>query len=523
MKLFPSVLALPLATIIASCCDEENINLHLIGDSTMADYQENTTQIRGWGEMLSQFVPDGVTVNNYARPGRSSRSFYEEGSWENVLNNIQDGDYVLIQFAHNDERDKGLDSEDGRGTAPWSTYRSFLKKYIDESRAKGAHPILVQPIIRRYFDGNSLTAKGCHNLSPTPDDSSLNYTAAMASVAKSENVPIIDLCSQTKQIVEAFGPIDSKKQLFVYADNTHTQAKGAALFALAVAESLDTMNIWNGSTQYPRIATNPQNISFNDVFIGDTVWTCFDAIDFYGISPQNRRVLTHSAPITIEAPKGLKLSSKRNGELKDSLIINNDEGASVFAVYIPKSETKFASSINLRTDNGSASIKVEGNGKRIKETKLAEAAWQNPSSYPTLKNIDLKLTHLKGLTIQNDDLLIDGNIWPAEIDEDGNRFIQFKISTEDKIVFLKNISLSTSGNMCYRMSYAYGNDFFYRTIIGERTKESLSPLSNDSFTTSIRIKPGEDVLIRIYPWSRTTTQNQPFKLQNLKFDGIAIE
>ncbi|MEE1347416.1 MAG: hypothetical protein U0K36_05990, partial [Bacteroidales bacterium] len=136
--------------IAFSGCSSHKKRIHLIGDSTMADYEENVTQMRGWGEMFRLFVPEDIIVIDHAKPGRSSRSFYDEGRWNAVKQQIVEGDVVLIQFAHNDEKEQGKDGVDGRGTAPWSTYRSYLKKYINETRRLGATPILVQPIVRRY-------------------------------------------------------------------------------------------------------------------------------------------------------------------------------------------------------------------------------------------------------------------------------------------------------------------------------------------------------------------------------------
>ena len=112
----------------------QEVKVHTIGDSTMADYNENTTFTRGWGEMFQEFFNDDLQVINYARGGRSSRSFCQEGLWDKVKSNITPGDYVFIQFAHNDEKEGGVDGADGRGTAPWTTYKSYLEKYVDETR-----------------------------------------------------------------------------------------------------------------------------------------------------------------------------------------------------------------------------------------------------------------------------------------------------------------------------------------------------------------------------------------------------
>ena len=95
--------ALALSCILLPAEAKKKVRVHTIGDSTMADYAENTTRTRGWGEMFQEFFSDDVEVMNYARGGRSTRSFINEGLWDKVKANIRKGDYVLIQFAHNDE------------------------------------------------------------------------------------------------------------------------------------------------------------------------------------------------------------------------------------------------------------------------------------------------------------------------------------------------------------------------------------------------------------------------------------
>lgn len=229
------------STILLSA---QEVRVHTIGDSTMADYVENTTRTRGWGEMFQEFFYPEVEVINYARGGRSSRSFYQEGRWEKVKNNLRKGDYVLIQFAHNDEKEGGKDGADGRGTAPWTTYKSYLEKYVDETRSLGGKPIFVTPIVRRYFqkDG-TISPKGCHDLSIAPDDSTLNYVRVMKYVAQEWHVPVVDMTASTKAFVEQLGETATVKQIYVPTDGTHTQATGAACYAELAAEGLREKDI----------------------------------------------------------------------------------------------------------------------------------------------------------------------------------------------------------------------------------------------------------------------------------------
>ena len=170
------ILLLLATTLISTAhIHAQKLTVHTIGDSTMADYVENTTRTRGWGEMLQEFFTSDVRIINYARGGRSSRSFTEEGLWDKVKSNLNPGDYVFIQFAHNDEKEQGKDGADGRGTAPWTTYKTFLEQYVDETEALGANPVFITPIVRRYFTkAGTISPKGCHDIGIAPDDSTLN-------------------------------------------------------------------------------------------------------------------------------------------------------------------------------------------------------------------------------------------------------------------------------------------------------------------------------------------------------------
>ena len=152
------IAAAAVAACTALCVQARKV--HTIGDSTMATYDPNTTVTRGWGQMFQQFFKGDVTVNNRAKNGASSKSFYKESAyWQSVKKQIEPGDYVLIQFAHNDEKSNGCDGDelkayyqsigdeakanacDYRGTTASGTYKDYLRKYVEETRALGATPV----------------------------------------------------------------------------------------------------------------------------------------------------------------------------------------------------------------------------------------------------------------------------------------------------------------------------------------------------------------------------------------------
>ena len=121
--------------------------IYLIGDSTVDD---NQPPFRGWGWALPRFVREDVTVKNHALSGRSSKSFWDEKLFEPVEAEMGAGDLLLIQFGHNDEKD---DAE--RHTDPETTYPEYLNRYIDAAVRKGAQPVLITPVARRFFAGES--------------------------------------------------------------------------------------------------------------------------------------------------------------------------------------------------------------------------------------------------------------------------------------------------------------------------------------------------------------------------------
>ncbi len=212
----------------------------MIGDSTMAEYDSTKYPLNGWGMKLSLFFNENVTVINYAKSGKSTKSFIDLGFWKTVNDSLKKGDYLIIQFGHNDE--KQYDST--RYTVPGGTYNENLKKFINDARLKGAIPILATSIRRRKFDenGNLLNTHG-------------KYPEAMRDVAKETNVPLIDLTKMSKPMIEGFGVEGSKKLFFwvkpgeypVYPDgnedNTHFSSFGAMEICKLVVKSIKDFDV----------------------------------------------------------------------------------------------------------------------------------------------------------------------------------------------------------------------------------------------------------------------------------------
>ncbi|GAA4443038.1 hypothetical protein GCM10023188_43470 [Pontibacter saemangeumensis] len=225
------LLVLPLLSYI----QQEKPTIFLIGDSTLADkpYGKGNPE-KGWGQVFPLYLQEGVKVENHAVNGRSTKSFRDEGRWDKVLQKLKKGDYVFIEFGHNDEK-----SEDPkRYAAPETDYRKNLERYVAETRAKGAIPVLATPIVRRKFEGGELV------------DTHGKYPDVVREVAAKRKVPLLDLERKTKELVSRYGE-ERSKALFLHIapseyeslpegreDNTHLSAYGAFRVSDLVVEEM---------------------------------------------------------------------------------------------------------------------------------------------------------------------------------------------------------------------------------------------------------------------------------------------
>ena len=194
--------------------------LYLLGDSTVADQPREPYS--SWGQMLTRFFGPGVAIANHAESGESLRSSLAAKRLDKVLSTIQPGDYLFIQYGHNDEKEKG------ENVGPFTTYKSDLKKFVTEARARKAIPVLITPVQRRTFDLD-------HSVTNSHGD----YPEAVRQVAKEEKVPLIDLNVMSKTLYEAWGTEESKRA-FAPNDNTHHNDYGSYELAKCIVEGVKT-------------------------------------------------------------------------------------------------------------------------------------------------------------------------------------------------------------------------------------------------------------------------------------------
>jgi carbohydrate esterase family 8 len=262
------LLALFMSVSLSAQEVSDTIVVFMIGDSTMANKPlKDENQERGWGQMLPLMLQGPIKVDNHAVNGRSSKSFIDQGRWDAVVSKIKPGDYVIIQFGHNDEKPKA-----DRHTDPGSTFDDNLRKFVNETRAKGGYPILCNSIVRRNFpadttvrhvDRDDKPLEGFSNLKLAPEgdllvDTHKEYVNAPRNVARELGVPFLEMNTLTHNLVQNLGREESKK-LFMWipegkyafcpkgkVDNTHLNVYGgqvvAALAARAMADAVPALS-----------------------------------------------------------------------------------------------------------------------------------------------------------------------------------------------------------------------------------------------------------------------------------------
>lgn len=238
----------------------DTVTVFMIGDSTMANKplaKEN--QERGWGQMLPIYLQGKIKVDNHAVNGRSSKSFMDEGRWDKVMEKLRPGDFVIIQFGHNDEKEKSPD----RYTVPGGSFDDNLRRYVNDTKSKGATPILMNSIARRNFPPNA----GLDIASESDDkqkdwkgkypnegvilvDTHGAYLDSPRNVAAETGVTFIDMNKLTHKLVQELGP-SASRDLFMWIpadtyefcpkgkiDNTHLNVLGGIMVSRLAVNAL---------------------------------------------------------------------------------------------------------------------------------------------------------------------------------------------------------------------------------------------------------------------------------------------
>lgn len=559
------------------------IKVHTIGDSTMATYSESTTVTRGWGQMFQQFFTDAVTVNNRAKSGASSKSFYEEAAyWESVKKQIQPGDYVLIQFAHNDEKNEGMDGDDVkayyesigdqakadatdyRGTTASGTYKEYLRKYVEETRALGATPVLVGAICRKYFTGSTIRRNGRHDLGDDfslltasgikegnkvgEDDHTYDYPYQMRLVADEMGVSYIDLTTATKELYESYGDAKANELLFDGDGSTHTSAMGATLIARLCAQLLQKQGIL---TEYINLTSdlsvNPSKADLGEAYKGQTVVKEFQ-ISGFDLQPAEGNV-------TITASKGLQVSA--DGEsYSGSISMSYKEGNMIGTFYARcefAEEGPINEEITVTSGDKTITIPVTGTSIVLEGGVPVQAYWrlEKDDECEVTGPMNTLGQSYSGMTLQKYSApntnttwpewtgfdasrktqrnVIEGESWPAgEIDEVSTRYIEFAVQpakgTTLKVDSMSMFVCGCGGNgMCCKIYYSKEENFANPVNIFEMKS---MPANNMQYVCSmpvLSVNEGETLRIRVYPWYNNAATGKTICLSDVTIHGIAVD
>lgn len=236
-----SILIVSWVFLVTSFASAQQTTIYTIGDSTMANKPNpDENPERGWVQMLPQFFNNEVTIDNRAVNGRSTKSFIDEKRWDSVHKMLKRGDYVFIQFGHNDQKE----NDSNRYTNPHTAYRHNLIRFVKETLEKGAKPILFSSIARRNFNENGVLI-----------DTHGAYPLETRLVATTFNIPFIDLQYLSEQLEESYGS-EKSKMLHLHfkvgenpyypegkIDDTHLSELGATEMAKLVMQQLELLNI----------------------------------------------------------------------------------------------------------------------------------------------------------------------------------------------------------------------------------------------------------------------------------------
>ena len=558
------------------------LNVHTIGDSTMQTYDESSTNTRGWAQYFQQFFT-GLTVNNRGKAGASSKSFYKEAAyWQSVKKQMKPGDYVLIQFSHNDEKTNGMDGDelkayynkvgdtnkaaatDYRGTTPFGTYKEYLRKYVEETLALGCNPVLVAPICRMYFSGNTIRRSGQHDLgdkyslltdegvkenqSLPSSDHTMDYVYQMKSVAEEMNVPFIDLTAATKDLYLSYGDEKCHNLLGDQNGSTHLSAVGATLIARLAASLLKDAGILSNYIVIPSdLSVSPAQADLGEGYKGQTL-TKEISINGFGLNPSEGNV-------EVMGNDGLLVSLDKT-TWASQLSVPYTAGTLVKSFYVKLELTK--------TGENAGTVTVKQNGKTIeipvKATAMSMEGGTEVKAYWRLeKNDECELTgpaivvpeSWEGMYVQRYSSpnaktvwpewigydashktqrnLIVGDAWPeGEIDEVSTRYIQFGIqAAKGTKLNIDNISMLVCGcggnGMRCHINYSKEPDFANQHTIFSPNSMPANNMLEVKATPVISLEGDETLLVRVYPWYTGKATGKTICLSDVIISGKAMD
>lgn len=538
----------------------DNIRIHVLGDSTMEQQDASVKDQRGWPQLLPAFFTSDVTVLNYAKSGTSSKTFYEGAYWKRAKKAIVAGDYVFIQFGHNDEKHGGKDGE--VGTVPTDSYRFYLRKYIEEVKGLGAYPVLFTPVVRCMIgkDGK-VTRRGMHDLGEhvhryedstfdEKDTVTYNYSYNMKLLAREMKCPCIDMTALTAFLVNKLGKNLALKLIYnLPNDGTHFGVGGALLFSQTAVGELKKQHILEKYIiESPEMVVVPTKLDLGSVYAGTfkskvidicclsekketgNIYLSANGIDLSTNSQEfivegsvNERMETLSFPYKIEDKfvcykVYANIIPKIVGPILADITIKKGKET----VYIPVSGECAALENNKKF---SVAYKLQGNAKPqvngivIGQTQKWHDMVFEKYAYPDAGSIiDKENKYTKSKVQYN---RIKGDVWPGnEIDIVHSRYIQFGIqAVEGSILHVESLSMLIGG-VKYRVVCSKDEDFVHGYTLGEWTANG-GEMRKQLWQIDKQVKSGEKLFIRIYPWSQEETIDRSLCLHDIVIKGYS--
>ena len=554
--------------------------VHTIGDSTMAPYDESATVTRGWGMYFGQFLTNGWTSINYAKGGRDTYGGYNE-LWQTAKKQIKEGDYVIIQFAHNDEKNNGMDgyalqayynsigntsaaaAVDLRGTVPSTTFKQNLAKIVDEVKAMGAYPLLVAPVCRSYFTGSKIRRNGRHDLgdsfsvltetgiktnqSVPSTDHTMDYPYHMQQLAIERNIPFIDLTSATAELYESYGDAKCHEFLFDGDGSTHFNTTGALLVARKCAELMKAQGILADNILLPTdLSVSPAEADLGEAYKGQTLQKEF-TLNGFGLSPE-------TGTVTIEASEGVQLSFDKK-EWQSQLSADYSASTLVKTFYAQmtlEQDGLTEGIITVRQGDKTITVPVKASAVVLEGGTEVKVYWrlEKDDSYELTGPAQVIPQSWTGMYVQRysnpnanttwpewtsfdasrktQRNLLTGDAWPAdEIDDNPERYIQWGIKPSTGMsLSIDEISLFVCGcggnGMCSHIYYSTDN-FETRTTIFEMKKMPANNMQYVEAKPVIKLEVGQELLIRVYPWYNGAATGKTICLSDLTIHGMATD
>ncbi len=351
------------------------------------------TVSRGWGMYFGNFLTNGWTSVNYAKGGRDSRGGYTE-LWQTAKKQVEAGDYVIITFGHNDEKNSGMDgyelkayyesigetakaaAVDLRGTVPSTTYKEWLGKIVDEAKELGAIPIICSPVCRSYFTGSKIRRNGRHDLG----DSFSVLTAD--GIKEKQSVPADDhtmdyayhsrnLTAATAELYEYYGDAKCHEYLFDGEGSTHFNTTGAVLVARECARLMKAQGILSDAITLPTdLTVAPSTGDLGEAYKGQTLQKEF-TLNGFGLSPE-------TGTVSIVATEGVELSFDKK-EWNTTLTADYSGSTLVKTFYAQMpitSDGETTGTITIRQGDKTIEIPVKATAVTLEGGTEVKAYWR---------------------------------------------------------------------------------------------------------------------------------------------------